>query len=247
MKFLSHKYKDLLEEIRRSNSQEKHIIAVTKYGEAQELKALIEAYEHGVRHFGENRVQSLVDKAQKLKELCNQEKIILDDFHWHFIGKLQSNKIKKLLGVPNLKAIHSIETTDQIKRIHSYEKLILGSQIDLFIQVNLSGEEQKSGVSSFDEVLEIALMIRGLKSKLHLRGLMCMGPQPGQYSREAFEEKTKICFKSARTLKEKLDEELSLSGGFDKIELSMGMSGDYHIALECGSSWLRMGSLLFEV
>ncbi|MDH5580508.1 MAG: YggS family pyridoxal phosphate-dependent enzyme [Bdellovibrionales bacterium] len=202
------------------------LIAVTKYSNFEEIKL---AYQCGQKDFGENKVQDLISKSEK----CNYP-----DIKWHFIGHLQSNKVKQLLGVPHLVAIHSIDSIKLVKELIKRKKSFKGSSLKLFFQVNTSGEEEKSGFKSREELVEaLKLAQQQLLDKTFLfAGLMTIG----RIRTEHFEEDAKNCFEKMVDLKNDISTE------FGKIKLSMGMSQDYELALKYGSDYIRVGSKIFK-
>lgn len=195
------------------------LVAVSKTYPAKDVEL---AYLQGQRDFGENKVQDLLDKSLDLQSSCPK-------IHWHFIGKLQSNKINQLLRVPNLVSIHSI---DSIKLLNKLLSKNVDKKIGLFLQYNTSGEKEKGGFESLEELLE-AKGLLGSSESFYLQGLMTMG----SIRSSDFEKSAKECFSQLR--------ELSIKLGQDSLELSMGMSQDFEIALEEGSSWVRVGSAIF--
>jgi len=193
------------------------LLAVTKTFPLETLKA---AYDLGLREFGENRVQEALEKIPELPS----------DIHWHLIGQLQSNKINKTLGRFTL-----IQSVDSLDLAEGLSKRQVDSIQDVLLEVNTSGEATKSGVQP-EEALETAKVMKGLVG-LKLRGLMTVGPltQDKTKQRDAF-KKLKALFEE---VKAKLDvrEDFSI--------LSMGMSGDFEMAIEEGSTLVRVGSALF--
>jgi len=199
------------------------LVAVSK---TKPPELLLEAYDAGVRDFGENYVQELVDKAP----------VLPSDVRWRFIGKLQSNKAKVLVhGVPNLAAV---ETVDSVKLADRLQKAIeqlekpRTAPLDVLLQVNTSPwEGTKSGVLAEDAASlasHIASSCRGLR----FAGLMTIGA-PGDDS----------CFETLRTCRETVASELGVPP--DALELSMGMSGDFEAATAAGSTSVRVGSSIF--
>lgn len=197
------------------------LIAVSKTKPADLIR---EVYELGQREFGENKVQELLEKSQNLENLS--------EIKWHFIGHLQSNKINQLLQVNKLVAIHSVD------RMSLLDKLIAkkpNRPIDLFLQVNTSGEAEKGGFTEEDQLIEAAKKIQD-HPEFQLKGLMTIG----KIRTEDFEKDARSCFSTLNTLKQSLDNALST-----ELELSMGMSNDFEIAQEMGSHWVRVGSSIF--
>lgn len=207
------------------------LVAVTKYSEVAVVQL---AYELGMRDFGENRVSDLESKAQYFLE--NQ----LDGVKWHFIGTLQTNKIKKLLKIPNLYAIHSFDSIHHLKELFCRINLFKGDQLKIFIQVNTSQEDEKSGVSSYEDLSTLIQYffdhVNG--SAIHLEGLMTMGT----IRTENVIEDAKKCFDLLVSYKIRLMKDFNLSA----LKLSMGMSQDYEEALKRGSDYIRVGGLLFK-
>eukprot|EP00026_Physarum_polycephalum_P015448 Phypoly_transcript_16132.p1 GENE.Phypoly_transcript_16132~~Phypoly_transcript_16132.p1 ORF type:complete len:288 (+),score=26.06 Phypoly_transcript_16132:51-866(+) len=197
------------------------LVAVSKTKPSSAIRI---AYNHGQRHFGENYIQELSEKAQELKDLA--------DIKWHFIGHLQSNKAKQLLATPNL---WMVETVDSKKLASILDKgWSAPEKLNVLVQVNTSGEESKSGVEPQDT---LGLVEHILKECPHLKfvGLMTIGrpdPPPDQPD---------------FALMVKLRKDLCASLGISEqdVELSMGMSGDYKIAIEMGSTNIRVGSTIF--
>ncbi|ORY07214.1 hypothetical protein K493DRAFT_251304 [Basidiobolus meristosporus CBS 931.73] len=203
--------------------QTARLVAVSKIKPASDVLA---AYNAGQRHFGENYVQELVDKSQELPK----------DINWHFIGTFQSNKAKMLSAIPNLWAVETIDSEKKARLLNkACEDVERVEKIRVFVQVNTSGEETKSGVEP-DEVLPLAKYIVNSCSKLHFTGLMTIGaPDVPDDTAENPD------FKLLSECRDKLQKELSLDG----LELSMGMSGDYELALKQGSNNVRVGSSIF--
>ena len=185
------------------------LVAVTK---GRSVEEIMELYEQGIRDFGENRVQEALAKMEQLPK----------DIRWHFIGKLQKNKVSKVIGKFYL--IHSVDTPE-LARLISQKSIETTS---ILLEVNTSGEGSKSGLSP----QEWALEIENLKKLPHLeiKGLMTMAPLTDD------EIAIRRCFSKLRELKE--------AWGFK--ELSMGMSSDFKIALEEGATMVRIGRKLYE-
>lgn len=191
------------------------VVAVSK---TQSSSAINEAIENGYHDFGENKVQELKVKAQTIENVC-----------WHFIGHLQTNKIKDVITYASW--IHSV---DSIKLINALEKECSkqNKQMNVLLQVNLSEENQKNGCT-LQECPQLCEYL-SQSNFLSLKGLMVMGPSSIDI------DQTRKIFKQAHALLK----ELQLSYP-DMTELSMGMSQDYPVAIEEGSTILRLGSLLF--
>ncbi len=198
------------------------LIAVSKY--ASDGKVM-EAYEFGQRDFAENYVQNLRDRAERFP----------DDIRWHMIGHVQRNKVKYLARIKNLSMIQSI---DSIRLAREIEKRFQ-HPVDCLVEVNLSGESSKSGISPekvfdlFEEFIEEGF------DKINITGLMTISPLSGTSV-----EKER-CFKELADLREKINLKFRNSR-LTLIELSMGMTDDFELALKNGSTMVRIGSYIFS-
>ncbi|MDD3437038.1 MAG: YggS family pyridoxal phosphate-dependent enzyme [Candidatus Gastranaerophilales bacterium] len=199
-----------------------NIIAVTKYFDGSKIE---EAYQAGLRDFGESRVSEAIEKINKLP------KYIRDNSRFHLIGHLQTNKVKKAVG--NFDYIHSVDSLKLAQSI-SEEALKLGIIQKILLQVNNANEEQKFGFSK-EEIFENFGKIRLLKG-LEIVGLMNMAPLDLERQKliELFEDIVKL----RDTLEKKFDCKLK--------EISMGMSGDYKEAVVAGATMIRVGRKLFS-
>lgn len=209
------------------SSKPVRLVAVSKLKPSSDIMAL---YNHGVRHFGENYVQELIGKSQELPK----------DIKWHFIGGLQTGKCKDLSkGVENLYAVEAIDSLKKCKKLESCRKNAEGNSINIYLQINTSGEDQKSGYSLevLDELYETVEFLLDPKqcTLLNIQGLMTIG----SFS-ESISEEGNADFKRLLTLKQKLDDKYKLD-----LELSMGMSNDFKEAIKQGSSSVRVGSSIF--
>ncbi|KAG5478774.1 hypothetical protein LSCM1_06178 [Leishmania martiniquensis] len=207
-----------------SGSRRVTLIAV---GKTKSPACLLNLYKLGHRAFGENYVQELCEKAKELPQ----------DAEWHFIGHLQSNKVRELLeGVPNLRVIQTIDSENLARKTsEGCAKYRDGRPLEVYIQVNTSGEETKSGTEPGEETVALAKFIAGECPLLRLKGLMTIG-MPDYTSRpENFE-----CLKKCR---EDVAEAVQVAP--EDLELSMGMSGDYVNAIRMGSTTVRVGSSIF--
>lgn len=216
-----------------SNYQEKLSSIQSKLGHAKLLivsktraESEIEAYYHlGHRDFGENRVQDLLDKARNLEKKC-------PEIRWHMIGHLQKNKVNQLLSTPKLHAIHSVHDRELLDLLIAKAK----SPLEIFLQFNTSKEDEKSGFMTYFELATATEDV--LKQPfVKLAGLMTMGT----IRTENFESEARRCFQELQVEKLKLESEFKL-----KLQTSMGMSQDYEIALEEGSDWIRLGTMMFQ-
>ncbi len=192
------------------------IIAVSKYYTVNEMR---EAYKVGLNNFGENRVLDAIEKINLLEEEITSKS------HYHLIGHLQSNKVKKAVGVFDL--IHSVDSIKLAVEIDSVAAQ-KGIKQKILIQVNNAGEQQKSGIapSQLENLIEETQRLNNIS----LEGLMTIAPLTDDAVL------IRKLFKQMRQLKEE----------FHLKELSMGMSNDYKIALEEGATMIRLGRTLFE-
>ena len=193
------------------------LLAVSK---RHPVEAIEEAYHAGQIAFGENYVQELVEKAEALYKL---------NIEWHFIGPLQSNKTKQIAAVASW--VHTIDRLKIAQRLNDQRPEIL-PPLSVCIQVNISGEESKSGVIG-DELTELAQQISKMP-RLRLRGLMAIPAPTSDFikQREVFTEVT--------ALKDQLNQR-----GYDLDTLSMGMSGDMEAAIAEGATIVRIGTAIF--
>jgi len=214
----------------RAEIKEAQLVGVTKYSPVEDV---ILAYEAGLYDFGENRTSDLKEKAEVFK---TQE---LNKVRWHFIGHLQTNKVRELLQIPRLWAIHSVDSLRLLEELYKRENEFKGSEIKVFLQINTSHEEEKSGFETIDELYPaVDLMLSRKDSKFKLHGLMTMGP----IRTEDFEADARKCFKALAHVQKTLAERYHLND----LKLSMGMSQDYSIAMEEGSDYVRIGSKIFK-
>lgn len=202
------KYTALITELNKKVT----LVAVSKTKPAEDIQAL---YDLGQRDFGENYVQELVDKQAALPK----------DIRWHFIGHLQSNKVKYI--APFVYLIHGVDSMNLLKEINK-EGAKNNRVIDCLLQIFIAKEETKFGLSE-DELQEIITEALNFKN-IQLKGLMGMASNSNDLNLVGNE------FNSLRILYAK-------HAQFNN--LSMGMSGDYHLAIEKGSTIVRIGSLLF--
>lgn len=195
------------------------LIAVSK---TKPVSDILEAYDSGIRDFGENKVQELCDKYDKLPE----------DIRWHLIGHLQTNKVRFIIDKVCL--IHSV---DSLKLASTIEKYAAAADIvvDILIQVNISHEDTKFGIDRS----ELVSMLRQISQMEHIRvrGLMTIAP----YCEDP--EESRPVFRELRNLSIDIDA-LKIDNIHMDI-LSMGMSGDFTVAIEEGSTMVRIGTSLF--
>ncbi len=194
------------------------LVAVSKFQPAAAVAALADA---GQIDFGENYVQ---------ESLAKQEELVDRALHWHFIGRLQSNKARHACGRFSL-----VHTVDSLKLAHAlhHQAHNVGFVQSILLQVNIGCEEQKAGIAH-EELETLALECVACPG-LELQGLMCMPPLC------ADPEEVRPYFRRMRLLREMLEQRL----GFALPHLSMGMSADYEQAVEEGATLIRVGTALF--
>jgi len=215
----------------KNELQSAHLVAVTKYSPLEDVVSAYEAHQYD---FGENRLQDLSDKAHAFAELG------LSKVKWHFIGHLQTNKVSALLKIPNLYAIHSVDSLRLLEELIKKESDFRGTELKIFFQVNTSREEEKSGFETAEELDQaIKLLLGRASTKLTFFGLMTMGT----IRTNEFESEATRCFKDLSSIARNLEKTYSLKS---KLKLSMGMSQDYKLALLAGSDYVRIGSAIFK-
>ncbi|QHJ12938.1 Pyridoxal phosphate homeostasis protein [Paraglaciecola mesophila] len=207
--------KSVCEANRPANSVK--LLAVTK---TKPVSDIVQAYEAGHRLFGENYVQEGVDKIQQLREF--------DDIQWHFIGPLQSNKTR--LVAENFDWVHSIDRLKIAQRLNDQRSA--HKKLNVCIQVNIDNEASKAGVPP-EEVNLLAEQISNMPN-LTLRGLMTIPrvQQNAEMQRDSLSAMNAL-FVQLQTKYPQID------------TLSMGMSNDMQLAIECGSTMVRIGSAIF--
>ena len=212
-------YKNIINEL----GDKVTLVAVSKTKPVEDIKAL---YDLGQRDFGENYVQELSEKAEQLPK----------DIRWHFIGHLQSNKVKYIASF-----IHLVHVADSLKLLQELNKQALKNNriIDCLLQVHIAQEETKFGLDEH----ELYELLNTNSAKLHelknvrITGLMGMA---------SFTDDMNKVRKEFRYLKKLFDKHAGLTTHDSPLTtLSMGMSSDYKIAIEEGSAMVRIGSLLF--
>jgi len=204
------------EVLKSINNPEIKVVAATKYFTSEEMREL---YNTGLTNFGENRVEILLEKQAELVDL---------EITWHLIGTLQTKKAKKILNT--IDYLHSLDT---IKLALEIQKRRI-EPLNCFIQVNISSEESKHGLSP-DSVIDFIKEISNL-DKIKIIGLMGMAKLTKD------EEIISQEFQKLNDLQLLIKKELNI----ELLELSIGMSNDYLIALKHNATFLRLGSVLFK-
>lgn len=195
------------------------LIAVSK---TKPVSMLREAYEAGARDFGENKVQELLDKITEMPS----------DIRWHMIGHLQRNKVKYI--VDKVYLIHSVDSMRLAEEI-SKEAVKKNVEVNILIEVNVAEEESKFGITT-KQTLELVEQISILPS-IHIQGLMTIAP----YTENA--EENRKFFKKLKQLS--VDIAAKNIDNVNMNVLSMGMTGDYQVAVEEGATFVRVGTGIF--
>ncbi len=202
------------------DAQDVTMVAVTKYAEIESVRELVRL---GVTELGESRPQQLVSRSEQLPQ----------SVRWHLIGHLQRNKIEMVL--PAVSQIHSIDSVRLLESLNSSARK-LGVRPRLLLEVNVSGEASKDGFAAADLLAEWPTIC--LLESVEIDGLMTMAPHSEDLPN------VRRVFRELRVLRDRLAME---SGGTRSLpDLSMGMSGDFEIAIEEGATIVRIGSSLFE-
>ena len=195
------------------------LVAVSK---TKPVSDLMEAYDAGIRVFGENKVQELVEKMEKMP----------GDIHWHMIGHLQRNKVKYIVGKVEL--IHSVDNTELAEEINRRADKA-GVVQDILIEVNIADEETKFGIAR-EKVRDFYVNISKLPY-VNVRGVMCIAPyvvDPEQ-NRHYFADLRKIFVDITNNIVDN-----------NRVDImSMGMTGDYQVAIEEGATHIRVGTGIF--
>ena len=225
-----------------------HVVAVTKHAELDDIRELIRL---GHRDFGENRVQQLVQRAAIIEEYLDRSRTMRhvastgsgendgDDgaggVRWHMIGHLQRNKVSKV--IPHVRLIQSVDSLRLVEEVQAYA-MKRDIDVDVLVQVNCSGESQKYGcaVAAAQHLCEQI----DLTGNVHIRGLMTMAPISDE---EGGGDAARSTFERCREIYEDIGKRDLGDGKFNI--LSMGMSGDFEAAIECGANVVRVGTAIF--
>ena len=208
--------------IRQSLPEHVQLVAVSKYHSIEQID---EAYAEGCRDFGESRVQELTVKQAALPQ----------DIRWHFIGHLQTNKVRSLLKLrPYL--IHSVDSEHLLSAINA-EAAKQGITQDILLELHVANEETKSGfsINEFHELLSSFNSHLSSYPHVNVRGLMGMATNTDD------EQEIRRCFRVLHDMYQRLKCQLPIVN----CQLSMGMSDDYRIAVSEGSTMVRIGSAIF--
>jgi pyridoxal phosphate enzyme (YggS family) len=214
--------KEKYQEILKRLNGKATLVAVSKTKPVEDIQAL---YDLGHRDFGENYVQELKDKYELLPK----------DINWHFIGHLQSNKVKYI--APFVYLIHGVDSEKLLKEINK-QGAKLNRTISCLLQVHISAEETKFGFDA-DELNSLMVKLTTNESEfknVSVKGLMGMA---------SFTEDNDLIKKEFTSLKTLFDKHFPTTNNEQRATLSMGMSADFQFALDAGSNMIRIGSLLF--
>lgn len=200
--------------------EEVTLVAVTK---THDVTIIEEAFELGLRDFGESKVQELTKKHEQLSMRI----------HWHLVGHLQSNKAKYI--APFVDLVHSIDSLDTAKELGERAEQA-GRTIDILLEVNIASEPTKHGVLH-DQAEPLLRDILEQTTNLRIRGLMTIAPY------EEYPENARPYFRALRSLRDRLSSHYPDLEEF--TELSMGMTNDYEVAIEEGATIVRIGTAIF--
>ncbi|MBQ7583973.1 MAG: YggS family pyridoxal phosphate-dependent enzyme [Lachnospiraceae bacterium] len=213
--------KNIADACKRAGRDRKDVtlIAVSK---TKPVSDLMEAYDAGIKVFGENKVQELVDKIGQMPE----------DVHWHMIGHLQRNKAKYIVGRVDL--IHSVDNEELVQEINKRAENA-GVVQDILIEVNIADEDTKYGITA-ERAEEFYVNISKLPY-VNVRGLMCVAPfvENAESNRQYFVKLRKIYVDITNKLMHNSRVDV----------MSMGMTGDYQVAIEEGATMVRIGTGIF--
>lgn len=214
--------KENLEKIRQTLKEGVRLVAVSKYHPIADLQ---EAYDAGQRIFGESHVQELQGKYEALPK----------DIEWHFIGHLQTNKVKYI--APYVALIHSVDTVKLLNEINKQAQKH-NRQIDCLLQLHIAQEETKFGFTPDELMQQLSAFDPSQMPGVRIVGIMCMASNTDD------EQQIEKEFVLARQCFEQIRNTFFADKEYFK-EISMGMSGDYLIAQRCGSTLVRVGSSIF--
>ncbi|KAH1239568.1 Pyridoxal phosphate homeostasis protein [Glycine max] len=213
-----------------SKPERVRVVAVSK---TKPVTLIQQLYDAGHRYFGENYVQEIIEKAPQLPQ----------DVEWHFIGHLQSNKVKTLLGgVPNLAMVQSVDNQKVANHLDRMVSTLGRNPLKVLVQVNTSGEESKSGIDP-SNCVELAKHVKLSCPNLVYSGLMTIGMPDYTSTPQNFQVFSFVKNQSLSNCRTEVCKALEMPE--EECELSMGMSGDFELAIEMGSTNVRIGSTIF--
>lgn len=212
-----------IEQICLENNIEKNHVTLIAVSKTKPVSDIQQVYDAGCRDFGENKAQELVAKYDVLPK----------DIRWHFIGTLQKNKVKYVVGRAAL--IHSVDSYELALEIQKRAEK-MDCHCDILIEVNVAKEESKQGIKNFDDVIDTIRKISTLKN-IHIKGLMTIAPICEKASDNS------LYFKQLKDLS--VDIKNKNIDNVDMDILSMGMSSDYEAAILEGATYVRVGTNIF--
>ena len=226
------------ETINRLNSELPAAVKLVAVSKFHQLEAIEEAYAAGQRIFAESRPQELLAKVKRLEEVRVErgEPDYMSDIEWHFIGHLQTNKLKMVL--PYVSLIQSVDSVRLLQAIDAWGRAN-NKVLNVLLECFISGEESKQGLSE-DELSEIIFGHEKYEF-VHIRGVM------GMASFTDDESVIRADFQRLVDMSDLLKDSVGKSANLDQdcCEISMGMSGDYPLAISMGSTMIRIGSMIF--
>lgn len=219
-----HTIEEHIAKIRATLPQGVGLLCVSKF---QPVEAIRAAYEVGERDFGESRVQELLIKQEALPK----------DIRWHFIGHLQTNKVKQI--VPFVHLIHSVDS-EHLLRCIDREAEKIGRTVDVLLELHVAREESKTGFTpeELDALIRVLQSDENAYPHIRVRGVMGMATNTDDVA------EWRRCFREIAAAGKRLGEALGESTG-EPMVISMGMSEDYQVAIEEGSTMVRVGSSIF--
>ena len=219
-----HTIEEHIAKIRATLPQGVGLLCVSKF---QPVEAIRAAYEAGERDFGESRVQELLLKQEALPK----------DIRWHFIGHLQTNKVKQI--VPFVHLIQSVDS-EHLLRCIDREAEKIGRTVDVLLELHVAREESKTGFTpeELDALIRVLQSDENAFPQVRVRGVMGMATNTDDT------DEWRRCFREIAAAGKRLGEALGDSTG-EPMVISMGMSEDYQVAIEEGSTMVRIGSSIF--
>lgn len=225
--------KQHIEDITGSGGRKPDLVTVVGVSKRHSAETIVAAVTGGLRNIGENKVQEAVEKKAIVDGLLEGQGISPGEICWHMVGHLQRNKVNKAVEIFDV--IQSIDSRKLAVKVSS-AALNRGKAISIFVEVNMAGEVSKSGLpaSEVEDFVAEVLTLEGIRVK----GLMSIGPHVRDRNviLNCFKD-TKLLFDAVRN---KMPEEER-----GEFQLSMGMSGDYDLAIQAGSSMVRIGTAIF--
>ena len=222
------KVKSLIDDASKRSERSKDRLTLVGVTKTLPAEMVVDGFKAGLRHVGENRLEGALEKKQEVERSLGKE--LADKLTWHFIGHIQSRKARKILELFDY--IQSIDSLKLLKKVDTISAE-LGKKTKALLQINISGAESQGGIP-LDEMGNAIREAEALEN-VQVEGLMAIGPntRDQQVIRKAYKD----FYSQVEKYKSQHDVELS--------ELSMGMSGDYEIAIEEGATIVRVGTAIF--